>query len=72
VKDNKPVQLMLAEAGGETRADGLVPFQFRYFQNLEQTVTLPTGFEPKAVNVEVKSSRLAPVRESFPWQVQES
>jgi len=72
VKDNKPVQLMLAEAGGETRADGLVPFQFRYFQNLEQTVTLPSGFEPKAVNVEVKSSRLAPVRESFPWQVQES
>jgi hypothetical protein len=72
VKDNKPLQLALPQAGGATRADGLVPFQFRYFQNLEQTVTLPKGFNPKAVNIEVKSSRLAPVRESFPWQVQES
>ncbi len=71
VSDNKPTQLQLAEAGGETRADGLVPFQFRYFQNLEQDIVLPGGFEPKAVNVEVKSSRLQPVRESFPWRVQE-
>jgi len=72
VQDNQPTQLTLAQAGGDTRADGLVPFQFRYFQNLEQKITMPEGFEPKAVNVEVKSSRLAPVRESFPWQVQES
>ncbi len=72
VQNNQPAQLTLAEAGGETRADGLVPFQFRYFQNLEQKITVPAGFEPKAVNVEVKSSRLTPVRESFPWQVQES
>jgi hypothetical protein len=72
VQDNKPVRLMLSEAGVETRSDGQVPFQFRYFQNLEQNITLPKGFEPKAVNVEVRSARLAPVRESFPWQVQES
>lgn len=69
-RDNKPVELTLAQAGGETRADGQVPFQFRYFQNLEQSVTLPQGFVPKAVNVEVRSARSAPVRESFPWQVQ--
>ena len=43
VRDNKPTQLTLAEAGGETRADGQVPFQFRYFQNLEQTVTVAQG-----------------------------
>lgn len=70
VRDNRPVQLTLAEAGGETRADGQVPFQFRYFQNLEQKIALPDGFEPKAVNVEVRSAKLAPVRESYPWQVQ--
>jgi hypothetical protein len=70
VRDNRPVQVTLAEAGGETRADGQVPFQFRYFQNLEQKITLPEGFEPKAVNVEVRSAKLAPVRESYPWQVQ--
>jgi hypothetical protein len=72
VRDDRPTTLALADVGGETRADGLVPFQFRYFQNLEQKIELPQGFEPTAVNVEVKSSRLAPVRESFPWQVQES
>ena len=33
-------------------------------------MVLPEGFEPRAVNVEVRSARLAPVRESYPWQVQ--
>ena len=34
-------------------------------------MVLPEGFEPRAVNVEVRSTRLAtPVRESYPWQVQ--
>ena len=70
VRDNKPEQLTLADAGGDTRTDGQVPFQFRYFQNLEQKITLPAGFEPKAVNIEVRSAKLSPVRESFPWQVQ--
>lgn len=70
VRENKPTQLTLAEMGGETRADGLVPFQFRYFQSLEQIVTVPEGFDPKAVTVEVRSARSAVVRESFPWQVQ--
>ena len=70
VTDNKPVQLTLTDAGGEVRSDGQVPFQFRYFQNLEQKITLPQGFEPKAVNVEVRSAKSTPVRESFPWQVQ--
>ncbi|MET0533076.1 MAG: DUF6776 family protein, partial [Steroidobacter sp.] len=69
-RDNKPVQLTLSQAGAETRADGQLPFQFRYFQNLEQDIVLPEGFEPRAVNVEVRSARLQPVRESYPWQVQ--
>jgi hypothetical protein len=70
VSDNKPVQLTLTDAGGEVRSDGQVPFQFRYFQNLEQKIILPQGFEAKAVNVEVRSAKSTPVRESFPWQVQ--
>ena len=70
VRDNRPVQLRLSEAADTERADGLLPFQFRYFQNLEQDIVLPDGFEPRAVNVEVRSARLAPVRESYPWQVQ--
>lgn len=66
VRENRPAQLTLAELG----ADAKLPFRFRYFQNLEQDVVLPAGFEPRAVNVEVRSSRLTPVRESYPWKVQ--
>lgn len=68
-RENQPMQLALNAAGGTTRADGQVAFQFRHFQNLEQDVTLPQGFEPRAVNVEVRSAKLAPVRESFRWQI---
>ena len=70
VQDNRPVLLTLPQTGATTRADGQLPFQFRYFQNLEQDIVLPDGFEPRAVNVEVRSARLAPVRESYPWRVQ--
>jgi hypothetical protein len=74
VRDNKPEQLALtnaiAQPGANARADGQLPFNFRYFQNLEQDIVLPEGFEPRAVNVEVRSARLQPVRESYPWRVQ--
>jgi hypothetical protein len=70
VRNNAPVQLPLAEVGGETRADGSVDFKFRYFQEIEQDIVLPPDFEPRAVTVEVRSGRLAPVKESYPWQVQ--
>jgi len=62
--------LSLAEAGGAVRSDGQLPFKFRYFQNLEHEIVLPSDFEPRLVNVEVTASKLAPVRESYPWQVQ--
>ena len=69
VRANRPEQLGLMQLGEGARADGL-PFKFRYFQKFEHAVVLPEGFEPRAVNVEVRSTRLAPVRESYPWQVQ--
>lgn len=70
VRNNAPEQLSLAQAGGETRADGQVDFRFRYFQELQQDINLPPDFEPRAVTVEVRSGRLPPVRESYPWQIQ--
>jgi hypothetical protein len=69
VQANQPTQLALSQTGVTTRADGQIPFQFRYFQNIEQDIALPAGFEPRAINVEVRSARLAPVRQSFPWEV---
>ena len=48
VRDNQPVAAgACARRAAKTRADGQVPFQFRYFQNLEQDVVLPEGFEPR-------------------------
>jgi hypothetical protein len=70
VRDNAPAQLPLSQIGGETRADGSVDFKFRYFQELQQDVALPPDFEPRAVTVEVRSGKLQPVKESYPWQVQ--
>jgi outer membrane murein-binding lipoprotein Lpp len=64
-----PATLSLAEAGGNPPEGGRLPFSFRYFQNIEQDVMLPEGFEPLAVNVEVRSGRQPAVRQAFPWQV---
>jgi hypothetical protein len=70
VRANRPEQLGLAQIVAGARSDGQLPFKFRYFQKFEQDVVLPDGFEPRAVNVEVRSTRLEPVRESYPWRVQ--
>ena len=70
VRDGKTEEIALSQVGGNTRADGQVAFQFRHFQKVEQDVTLPEGFEPRAVNVEVRSGKLTPVKESFKWELQ--
>lgn len=64
-------QLALNEVGGETRRDGRVAFQLRYFQNLEHDIELPEGFYPRAVTVEVQAARQEPVTATYPWQVQD-
>jgi hypothetical protein len=52
-------------AGG----DADVPYDFRYYQDLEQTVTLPAGFRPEHLTVQVSSLRkdIAPLTQTFPW-----
>jgi hypothetical protein len=71
-RDKQPARVTMAEAGGQVRENGDVPFSFRYFQSIEREITLPDGFEPSAINVEVRSSKQAPLRQSFPWQVMTS
>jgi len=62
---------LAAMTGGKQRE---LPFNFRYFQNLEPEIALPTGFEPERLTVEVRSSRkgVSPVTQTFPWTVEAS
>jgi hypothetical protein len=46
-----------------------LPFNFRYFENLDQDVALPPGFKPEKLEVEIRSSKkdVAPASQAFPW-----
>lgn len=46
-------------------------FSFRYFENLELAITLPSGFVPERVTVEIQSGgrNTAPVVQSLLWPV---
>ena len=68
MKDDAPARFSVGELLGKPRAQ--LPFSFRYFQTIEQTVVLPAGFEAFETEVEVHSSKLqTPVRQTFPWKV---
>lgn len=44
-------------------------FKFKYFQQLERLITLPEGFEPNRLSVELKSGSLrTSVAQSMQWQ----
>jgi hypothetical protein len=51
-----------------------LPFDFRYFQNVDQEIVLPKGFKPEHVAIEVRSSHkdIAPATQTFPWTVEAS
>ncbi len=64
---SRPTRHTVGELLGRPRAQ--LPFSFRYFQTIEQNVTLPADFEPVVVEVEVSSGKLRfPIRQSFPWK----
>jgi hypothetical protein len=63
-----PAKYTVGELLGRPRAQ--LPFSFRYFQRLEQSVTLPEGFEPFEADVRLQSSKMrGPVQQSFPWKM---
>jgi Family of unknown function (DUF6776) len=67
--DGKPTTLDLpALTPGKQKE---LPFNFRYFENLDQDVALPAGFQPEKLAVEIRSSKkdVAPASQSFPWSV---
>ena len=68
MKDKVPARFSVGDLLGKPRAE--LPFSFRYFQTIEQTVVLPEGFEPFETDVRVHSSKLrGPVQQTFAWKV---
>jgi hypothetical protein len=68
VQGGRPAAYTVAQLTGRPRAQ--LPFAFRYFQTLEQAVTLPEGFEALQASVEVRASKLRqPIQRSFAWKV---
>ncbi len=64
---DKHVTLKLRDISNETKK--ILKFGFKYFQNFEGVMSLPTAFQPDSVRVRVKprSSRIKPVDEQFAW-----
>ena len=62
--------LDLAALTADKRAE--IPFSFRYFENIDPEITLPQGFSPERVNVEVRSAKkgVAPVTQTLLWSVE--
>lgn len=67
---SQPQRLGLAELAGVE--GGELAFDFRYLQEIEQIIRLPQGFTPARTVVELAQARkgVNPVRESFPWTVE--
>ena len=67
MQEDRPARHTLGELIGQPKAQ--LPFSFRYFQTLEQAVTLPEGFEAFEAEVQVRSGKLRfPMQQSFPWK----
>ncbi|HEX7079981.1 MAG TPA: DUF6776 family protein [Gammaproteobacteria bacterium] len=64
----EPQTLGLEELTGAAEVAEL-EYDFRYFQGLEQEITLPDGFEPLDIEVEVRPSepRGEPLTQTFEW-----
>ena len=64
----QPVDLDLSDLAVDGEVDDLA-YAFRYFQDLEQELILPVGFEPDRVDVEIwpREPRGQQVSQSFQW-----
>ena len=68
MQGDTPKRLAIGDLIGKPGAR--LPFSLRYFQTIEQAVTLPEGFEAFETQVTVTSGKLRfPMQRSFPWKV---
>ncbi len=67
-QNGKPRRLMLSDMSGQ-QANSL-KFEFKFFQRIEGRFTLPHGFKPDRLQIQVVSrgKRPASVEKSFEWQ----
>lgn len=51
-----------------------LPINFRYFENFDQEIALPSGFEAERLTIELRSSRkgVTPLTQTFLWSVDKS
>lgn len=51
-----------------------IPYSFRYYQNLDQEITIPPGLRPEHLSIEVRSAKkgVAPLSQTFLWNVDAS
>lgn len=63
--------LALKDIRQADQASGAPAFSFRYFQELEESVSMPEGFQPEKINIEVrpKGRSARTIRKSFDWQL---
>ena len=66
-KNSRPTNLLLSDMSGE-RAKSL-KFEFKFFQRIEGRFTLPDGFNPDRLQIQVvsKGKKPASVEKSFEW-----
>jgi hypothetical protein len=70
LQDGKPLSLSLGELGADRHAS--LAYSFRYFQDFEQVLKLPTGFEPTELRTEIHSGRDTThgFHQAFVWKAQ--
>jgi hypothetical protein len=66
----KPVNLSIAELSPNRRAS--LAYSFRYFEDFEELIRLPQGFEPTRIGVEIHSGKDSShsFRQAFVWKAQ--
>jgi hypothetical protein len=68
-RDGGAISVELPELTGGKKE---LPFNFRYYQTIEQPIALPEDFKPDRVTIEVRPGRkgVAPYRRTFVWSVE--
>jgi hypothetical protein len=72
IEQHKPATYPLARLTADKREQ--LKFSFRYYEDLDQQLVLPKGFQPATVHVEVRAADRTgePLTQTFEWRVQET